>query len=416
MSMLAEQRQQENLDMNTRSDNLPQDHKEDMASSIGKQVEFYFSDSNLPRDKFLSQRIRESQDGWIDLALIASFNRIKRFDVDVTTLADAIRNWSSMLEVSDDGQRVRRPTPLPEFDEQRRRDMDARTIYAKGFPRDTETTLEEIEKVFSSLGGTVRSVRMRRFPSTKLFKGSVFVEFATEQDAQHVLSLRPPPQPNHVRQPLLLMTKQAYIEKKRQEREKRQSARQAKQLETQQAASDQQQQQQLVEQKLADQDYPKDCLIHFDQVTNETSREDLKAYLAKTGAVVSYVDFSRGDTSGYLRLAAEGGARKAVDTLISSQETVNGVLPVLRVLEGDEERSYWKTIYGLILAKRRTIKKTGRYSRKRQSIPVDSENPSITSHQQDSLHTIPTSKKLRIDDDNTKLDAEKETSPNPRED
>ena len=314
-----------------------------------------------------------------------------------------------MLEVSDDGQRVRRLTPLPVFDEQQRKDMDARTIYAKGFPKDTETTLEDIEKIFSSLGGTVRSVRMRRFPSTKLFKGSVFVEFATEQDVQHVLSLRPPPQPNHIQQPLLLMTKQAYLEKKRQEREKRRSTRHEKQLDTQQVSSDQQQQQQqLIEQKLLDQEYPKDCLIHFDQVTSETSREDLKAYLAKAGAVVSYVDFSRGDTSGYLRLAAQGGARKAVDILTSSQETVNGVLPVLRVLEGDEERSYWKTIYGLILAKRRTVKKAGRYSRKRQSIPVDSENPSRTNHQQNSSSTIPASKKIRLD--------EKEASPNPHAD
>ena len=80
--MLTEQRQQENIDMNTQKDSLPQDHKEEIGPSIGKQVEFYFSDSNLPRDKFLSQRIRESQDGWIDLALIASFNRIKRLGVD----------------------------------------------------------------------------------------------------------------------------------------------------------------------------------------------------------------------------------------------------------------------------------------------------------------------------------------------
>ena len=39
------------------------------------QVEFYFSDSNLPRDKFLLEKVAETEEGWVDIALISIFSR-----------------------------------------------------------------------------------------------------------------------------------------------------------------------------------------------------------------------------------------------------------------------------------------------------------------------------------------------------
>ena len=37
------------------------------------QIEFYFSDSNLPRDKFLSERVAADPDGYVDIALLCIF-------------------------------------------------------------------------------------------------------------------------------------------------------------------------------------------------------------------------------------------------------------------------------------------------------------------------------------------------------
>lgn len=37
------------------------------------QIEFYFSDSNLPRDKFLSERVAADPEGYVDIALLCIF-------------------------------------------------------------------------------------------------------------------------------------------------------------------------------------------------------------------------------------------------------------------------------------------------------------------------------------------------------
>ncbi|KMZ60755.1 hypothetical protein ZOSMA_573G00030 [Zostera marina] len=40
---------------------------------IREQIEFYFGDSNYPKDKFLLNLL--DKEGWVDIAKIAKFNR-----------------------------------------------------------------------------------------------------------------------------------------------------------------------------------------------------------------------------------------------------------------------------------------------------------------------------------------------------
>ncbi len=47
------------------------------ADKVVKQMEFYFSDSNLPRDKFMLERVHESAEGYVDIGLIATFARMR---------------------------------------------------------------------------------------------------------------------------------------------------------------------------------------------------------------------------------------------------------------------------------------------------------------------------------------------------
>ena len=80
------------------------------AHSVLKQVEYYFSDANLPKDKFLTAECAKSTEGWVDLAVIMSFNRIKQLlpSGSADELADALRA-SKILIVAEDGKAVRRP-------------------------------------------------------------------------------------------------------------------------------------------------------------------------------------------------------------------------------------------------------------------------------------------------------------------
>ena len=47
----------------------------DLEDKIRKQIEFYFGDSNLQKDRFMSQKIAENPDGYVDLSVIMSFNK-----------------------------------------------------------------------------------------------------------------------------------------------------------------------------------------------------------------------------------------------------------------------------------------------------------------------------------------------------
>ncbi len=48
-----------------------------MLERAVKQIEFYFSDSNLPRDKFMLEHVRQNAEGYVDIGLIATFARMR---------------------------------------------------------------------------------------------------------------------------------------------------------------------------------------------------------------------------------------------------------------------------------------------------------------------------------------------------
>jgi hypothetical protein len=47
------------------------------ADKVVRQMEFYFSDSNLPRDRFMLERVHENPEGYVDIGLIATFARMR---------------------------------------------------------------------------------------------------------------------------------------------------------------------------------------------------------------------------------------------------------------------------------------------------------------------------------------------------
>ncbi|KAA8912382.1 hypothetical protein TRICI_003499 [Trichomonascus ciferrii] len=178
------------------------------AGQILKQVEFYFSDQNLPKDKFLF-KVTQQNNGWVPISTIASFSRMKKFR-PVSAIVDALRQSKELLEVSEDGESVRRKLPLVEPKKEEIEAARARSIYAKGFPDENKGLQIELEKYFEGYA-PVKEVRMRRTEDKK-FKNSVFVEFASVEDAKKFLEADPKPTYNG--NELLTMSKNAYIEMK----------------------------------------------------------------------------------------------------------------------------------------------------------------------------------------------------------
>ncbi|EFN54683.1 hypothetical protein CHLNCDRAFT_135301 [Chlorella variabilis] len=90
---------------------------------LRQQIEFYFSDSNLPRDKFLQETVRGDPEGYVDIALLCIFSRVRALlkssvsdpaavkDATVADVADALEAADSLV-LSDDRKRVRRAAAL----------------------------------------------------------------------------------------------------------------------------------------------------------------------------------------------------------------------------------------------------------------------------------------------------------------
>ncbi|ONK56149.1 uncharacterized protein A4U43_C10F4650 [Asparagus officinalis] len=169
---------------------------ESMAAKVLRQVEFYFSDSNLPRDKFLRETVNKSEDGLVSLALICSFARMRNHlglgDVKgegvpeemVLAVAETLRK-STLLKVSEDGKKVGRTTELSKPEEVIEQ-VDSRTVAASPLPYDV--TIEDMQSIFGQ-HGKVNSVRLpRRFRDKRYFCGTALIEFSEEEDANKVLS------------------------------------------------------------------------------------------------------------------------------------------------------------------------------------------------------------------------------------
>ncbi|CAM6075661.1 unnamed protein product [Sphagnum tenellum] len=126
---------------------------EELKAKIVKQVEFYFSDTNLPTDNYLMKYVKKDPQGFVPIPVVASFRKIKNLVKNHGVVAAALRN-SPLLVVSEDGKKVRRVHPLPEVDLE---EVQARTVVAENLPADH--SIETIEQLFGKVGN-VKMVRI----------------------------------------------------------------------------------------------------------------------------------------------------------------------------------------------------------------------------------------------------------------
>lgn len=152
-----------------------------LQSNLCSQVEFYFSDANLRKDRFLNQMISKSSDRYVRLTLIASFNKIQSLTDDVEIIAKALQR-SKVVELSPDGTQIRRRKPL----EEPKYNPDDCTVYVECLPRTAD--IGWIQKTFKYCGNVVY-VSLPRYQSTGDIKGFAFVEYENPEEAQRACKL-----------------------------------------------------------------------------------------------------------------------------------------------------------------------------------------------------------------------------------
>uniref|UniRef100_A0A674BRY7 La-related protein 7 n=1 Tax=Salmo trutta TaxID=8032 RepID=A0A674BRY7_SALTR len=164
-----------------------------LLADVKKQVDFWFGDVNLHKDRFLRRLVEESRDGYVDISVLTSFNRMKNLTTDCKLIARALKN-SSVVEVNLEGTKVRRQHPIGEDP----KDVDNRTVYVELLPK--KVTHDWLERVFTKCGNVVY-VSVPRYKTTGHSKGFAFIEFETEEEAQKAIEMLNNPPEDAPRKP-----------------------------------------------------------------------------------------------------------------------------------------------------------------------------------------------------------------------
>lgn len=329
----------------------------DLDWKILRQVEYYFGDLNLPRDRFLQEKIKED-DGWVSMDVMLNFNRLKMLSEDKEVICAALRKGSSgLIEVSEDSTKIRRSPamPLPDNSKERKDELMSRTYYVKPFPLDI--TLDALTEFFEKYGKT-ESIQMRRAGKPERdFKGSVFVVFANKTEGDQFVAME---NLQYQTTDLIKMTKDGYFKKKSEEAKQQKSVGKKK-------TGTEEQDEEEAEKKLEDQ-ITKGSILFIKGLPEDTSREDIKTFFGDFGNV-AWVEFNKGEDKALLRIH-EGQAQAVMDKASEAgggKVIFNTVELEARVLDGEEELDYWRKMFREV-ADRKQHKKHHSQNRKRKTL------------------------------------------------
>lgn len=290
-----------------------------LQQDIIDQIEYYFGDSNLFRDKFLQAEITKNE-GWVSLTTLITFKRLAALSTDLSVIVEALdKSDSGLLEINEDRQSIRRhpERPLPGKNEEVRQEIQSRTAYVKGFPKEME--MPEMIEFFKDYP-KVSHVLIRKYVDkpTKTYKskGSVFVTFSTRDQCAAFLS----EDVKYKDAELIAKWQTDYHASKkteRQEKQKEKNARLNPEIEL-----------------------PKGAVLHITEIKPDVTREMIKAKIEAMEYDVAFVDFTKGDKAAYVRLNKENGAKEVLAKLENSKIQLDENEAPVIVLEGENEEKY----------------------------------------------------------------------------
>lgn len=327
--------------------------------AIREQVEYYFSDANFPRDKFLRGKCEQDEDGFCDVEVLLTFNNLKKLGATLETISNSLDD-SDVVVLDDSKKRVKRKHPLPE-----RNEWKTRTIYAKGWGVDSkEPSVESVKELFSP-SGDVLSVRWRRWKDpdeSRHFKGSIFVEFVTAEMAERAATEDYVITVDGEEKKLTVYTCDEYFKVKAIEtREKKERSRK-RWLEKQKAQANESngvdekkegsktengvQQEDVKEEDVKPKrELQRGMVLKFEGVGANLKRHEIKKAFQELGGDVAWVGFQEGDSEGCVRFGLEGDAKKIVDAITDKKAEIGGAVPKVWMLEGEEEEEWWKAAW-----------------------------------------------------------------------
>lgn len=171
--------------------NRSSEQTEELRIRVLKQVEYYFSDENLVRGKYLQKQIEKNNEGWVHLNILVKFKRLAEICNDWKLIGKLLKNSNSCsIEVSDDKQRVRRIQNKPFLKKNPKNiaQLISRSAYVDGIPKDLE--ISDLMNFFEPY--LAKHIIIRNyFDKTSMAyksKGSAFITFADREQCDDFLT------------------------------------------------------------------------------------------------------------------------------------------------------------------------------------------------------------------------------------
>lgn len=290
-----------------------------LEQDIIDQIEYYFGDANLFRDKFLQAETAKNE-GWVPVSVLTTFKRLASLSTDVAAIVNALdKSDSGLLEISEDRQSIRRhpERPLPEKNEETRKEIQSRTAYVKGFPKELEMPdFIEFFKDYPKVSHVVIRKYLDKPTKTYKSKGSVFVTFSTRDQCAAFLSQ----DIKHKDTELITKWQSDYYAGKKTERQEQKKEKNAK-----------------LEPEI---ELPKGAVLFITEIKPDTTRDAIKEKIVSLEANVAFVEYTNGEAQAYVRLANENGAKDLVAKLTDGKLQLGEHESPVSVLDGEEEEQY----------------------------------------------------------------------------
>lgn len=146
-----------------------------LEKKIIRQIEYYLSDVNMVRDKFLKNEITKDQ-GWIPLSVLTTFKRLQALTTDFETIINAMKKSDSgLVEIDEKEQKLRRNPgrPVPASHAELELALRTRTVYVKGFPKSEDITIDKLLVFFEKFVVLVDSFEKKMFNSPRFLFCSI---------------------------------------------------------------------------------------------------------------------------------------------------------------------------------------------------------------------------------------------------
>ncbi|XP_017784782.1 PREDICTED: la protein homolog [Nicrophorus vespilloides] len=301
----------------------------DLEKKIINQIEYYFGDINLPRDKFLIEKIKEDE-GWVTIEVLLTFKRLAALSNEEEVIAGAIeKSENKLVCVSEDKKKVRRnpDLPAPELNEERKQELMKRTAYAKGFPLDE--TLDAI-RTFLDEHGPVETCLKRNYldkiAKEHKFKGSCFIIFKDVEQCKKFVEA----ETIKYKEVELIRKMQAdYYEQKKTEIEERRNKKgkknkdEAKEIKVNPVAVG--------------------SVLFFSGIKEDqtVTREIIRAKVEELcKSEIAFIDYNKGQTEGYIRFTSENAGNDFHKTLEEGNLDLGEAKIVFKTLDATQEEEY----------------------------------------------------------------------------